>query len=495
MKYLWATALVVLLASLSAGGAFAADGVTVTAQDLPSDMVWDATYDASVDAENSGDASPADDWDTNYVLAAVSGVTPTATAGPDRWGLTFTPASGVTPTVAVGGSNLFQFTVEAPPWTTLQYTAVVGLTDPGSVDDLECDWMMTSDKTNIGPNLIQSTYGIAESDVVIGRFLDVGGSQWARFWIEELAGLVPVIAKGYPDGLQRPSRVVDRAAMAVYITRAMKEAEVTPGSPTFTDVPDTHWAYGFIEAAVANDVIQGYGSYYDPSGPVNRAAMCVFVARAKGWVDIADDLDTAGELFPDVAAGFWAGVAIEECMDHYIVKGYPDGYFRPGVALSRDQMAVFMWRAFIASTGAAVVLGGPDTTDATGAGLAAGVNNPGTLNHYGWSDVGTDPTWAYVAFDALRIDTDLAAGGTWDVTFDFRDAATPTVAGTTLTLTMNPAAIGAAWTAGRNSGDPYLVLAVAVPALGTGDYVLVVHVEDKDGTVYALDRTVSFSLS
>ncbi len=73
--------------------------------------------------------------------------------------------------------------------------------------------------------------------------------------------------------------------------------------------------------------------------------MAVFVARAKGWVSINDAMNTAPELFPDVLAGYWAGTAVKACVDHGVVKGY-NGWYQPTWIVTRDQMAVFMARAF-----------------------------------------------------------------------------------------------------------------------------------------------------
>ena len=74
--------------------------------------------------------------------------------------------------------------------------------------------------------------------------------------------------------------------------------------------------------------------------------MAVYVARAKGWVGIDDDMTTAPEVFPDVPAGFWAGTAVQSCVDNDVVHGYDDGYYRPEVTVTRDQMAVYVARAF-----------------------------------------------------------------------------------------------------------------------------------------------------
>ena len=475
MKYLWAAVLVALCASLTAGAAFGADGWTLVDQDFPSNIVWDATEAVSVEAENSGDASPADDWSTTYDLRSVEGVTPTATASQDRWGLTLTPVGGITPVVAVGESVLIEFDIVGPPMTTMAYQAPVGLTDPGEVDTLECDWQMAESGA-----LIQTD--IAENDVCVSRFSDVGSGQWARYYIEQNAGRVPAIANGFPEGDFKPSNAVDRAAMAVFTTRAMGAAPVA-WADTFPDVGETHWAAEYIESAVANDVVAGYpGGLYWPDLSVSRGQLAVFVARAKGWVDIADDYDTADELFPDVPAGHWAGAAIEACMDNYIVAGYLDGYYRPAWVVSRDQMTVFMWRAFVAETGVGVVLAGPGTA----------ATDPSTAG-YGQAMVDTDPAFAYVAVDALRLDTNLSAGATWDITFTYNGPDAPTTVAATTVITMNDAQITAAWSAAVASGDPYVTLSAAIPGAVTGapgEYLLEV---DFDGV--AIGRTVTFDIS
>ena len=49
--------------------------------------------------------------------------------------------------------------------------------------------------------------------------------------------------------------------------------------------------------------------------------------------------------FADVSTSFWAFKYIEYCHTQGIVNGYPDGY-EPGTKVTRDQMAVFVQRAF-----------------------------------------------------------------------------------------------------------------------------------------------------
>jgi len=50
--------------------------------------------------------------------------------------------------------------------------------------------------------------------------------------------------------------------------------------------------------------------------------------------------------FADVPLDYWAGEQIEACVLADIVGGYTDGTYRPTVAVTRDQMAVYVARAF-----------------------------------------------------------------------------------------------------------------------------------------------------
>ncbi|MBN1460052.1 MAG: CIA30 family protein [Armatimonadetes bacterium] len=148
-----------------------------------------------------------------------------------------------------------------------------------------------------------------------------------------------------------PELPVTRDQMGVYVSRALAGGDSNvpefAGMPTFPDVATDHWAFPYVEYAVAAEVVGGYeDGLYHPEAEVNRGQMAVFVARAKSWVGIEDDMTTALELFPDVPAGFWAGTAIEACVENDVVRGYDDGYYRPDVTVTRDQMAVYIQRAF-----------------------------------------------------------------------------------------------------------------------------------------------------
>jgi hypothetical protein len=196
------------------------------------------------------------------------------------------------------------------------------------------------------------TYGgvpiLGGDTVTLVPWQDVGNDHWA---LEATATcMTGGIVSGYPDGLYRPDQAVTRDQMAVYIARGMTDGSgppTGPATPTYPDVPTDQWAYDSIEYVTANDVVGGYpNGYYRPEYDVSRDQMAVFVARARSWIAIDDDMATAPELFPDVPAGHWAGTAIEACVDNEVVQGYPDGRYRPNTKVTRDQMAVYVARAF-----------------------------------------------------------------------------------------------------------------------------------------------------
>ena len=200
--------------------------------------------------------------------------------------------------------------------------------------------------------LTGSTYGgiaFQGSDFVTIVPKDLANDYWA---LEEIAECLDAgVALGYPDGLYRPNVAVARDQMAVFVSRAMAGGDdaipAGPEQPTFSDVPESQWAYDPIEYAVANGVVAGYGDgSYQPGWVVTRGQMAVFIARAKGWVSIGDDMTTAPQLFTDVPAGYWSGTAVQSCVFNGVVQGYPDGYYRPTVQVTRDQMAVYIARAW-----------------------------------------------------------------------------------------------------------------------------------------------------
>jgi hypothetical protein len=233
------------------------------------------------------------------------------------------------------------------------WSPTVGLSNPNATQPTASPGSTTTYTLTVTDSL-----GQTDSDsvtVTVISFPDVPGDFWA--YDEIMACVSAGIVQGYPDGTYQPTLPVTRDQMAVYISRAL----VSPSGdaaipdpeppPTFPDVPTGNWALKYVEFAVEQGVVTGYedGNYH-PEYTVDRAQMAVYVARAmvapSGEAGLADYVPSDPRNFPDAPDTFWSYKHIEYCVEHGVVNGYEDGMYHPEIVVTRDQMAVYIRRAF-----------------------------------------------------------------------------------------------------------------------------------------------------
>ncbi len=181
------------------------------------------------------------------------------------------------------------------------------------------------------------------------QFPDVPSNYWAFLEVE--ACLAAGVTYGYLDGTYRPGAAVSRDQMAVYVSRALAGGDdlVPDGPPeaTFNDVPTDHWAYKHVEYAVDRNVVAGYDDgLYRPDRTVDRGQMAVFISRAAAGGDENVPDGPPEATFDDVPTDHWAYKYVEYCASQGIVQGYDPVTYRPLDPVTRDQMAVYIARAF-----------------------------------------------------------------------------------------------------------------------------------------------------
>ena len=184
------------------------------------------------------------------------------------------------------------------------------------------------------------------------QFADVPSDHWAFYEIR--ACVEAAIVGGYVDATYRPNLAVSRDQMAVFVSRALAGGDgnvpTGPAEATFPDVPIDHWAFRHVEYAVANGIVEGYPEGdYRPAVTVDRGQMAVFIARAIATPTGEAGVPDAGcqePVFPDVGCEFWARKYIQYIKERAITSGYRDGLYHPEYACTRDQMAVYVQRAF-----------------------------------------------------------------------------------------------------------------------------------------------------
>lgn len=113
------------------------------------------------------------------------------------------------------------------------------------------------------------------------KFPDVPSDYWAYDQIVKLVELG--ILKGYPDGTFKPENNVTRAEFATMVVLAKKLTLVSPATPTFKDVPTTHWAYRYVETAVRAGYLRGYpDGTFGPSRTITREEIAAVMVNVRG---------------------------------------------------------------------------------------------------------------------------------------------------------------------------------------------------------------------
>jgi hypothetical protein len=419
-------------------------------------LLWEEEASLSAAISNTGEST----WDESFGLQCLTEHTPTG-----AWGVEFVPVAG---TVAPTESYTFSADITAPPVTTISYLPAVEWPVVGQDATLACEWALGQEARGA---LRGEPFGW---EITISRFSDIQpGTEgnWARFYVEELAGAVPEIVRGYGGGIYRPQQAVTRDQLAVYIARAVG-LDASGGTGTvFQDVPADFWAVAAIEACAAAGIVGGYPNYsFHPTEPVTRAGMCKFIANGRAYVDpgflIPEEVTDAP--FPDVPADHWAAPWVTACLWSGIVQGYPNGNYQPDEGVNRGQMAVFVWRGFLRDWDSLVVLGGPTisryapATRRYAAGSVTSAEAGETLH-------------ASVLLDAVRLTASAVT-----VRFDLKRVVSEDMfspAGS-FTVSLDGEQMCIAHNAAAASGSPYLPLAVALPTAGLepGAYLLVTSI-------------------
>ncbi|MEP0916946.1 S-layer homology domain-containing protein [Leptolyngbya sp. DQ-M1] len=147
----------------------------------------------------------------------------------------------------------------------------------------------------------------------------------------------------------RSNRWVRNAALlGVGITAssaALLSSLFTPSTAQNTSFRDTqnYWAKPFIEALAGRDVIKGY-----PDGtfrPDQPVDRDEFAAILRTAFNQPQERQIrSGSDYRDVPQGYWAAPAIKEAYEAGFMRGYPGGYFRPNQPVTKVEALVSLAR-------------------------------------------------------------------------------------------------------------------------------------------------------
>src|SRR5690606_11578246 len=142
----------------------------------------------------------------------------------------------------------------------------------------------------------------------------------------------------------------------IFVTDEFGEYLVAESTKTFADVRG-HWAQRTIEVMVARQLVNGVtDDKFAPDSTVTRAEFAALITRIL-------KLDGVKSSFSDVASGVWYEKEVGAAAAAGIIVGDGDK-FRPLEAVSREEMAVMILRAYQVAGGQVDSAGTTPFTDA-----------------------------------------------------------------------------------------------------------------------------------
>lgn len=162
-------------------------------------------------------------------------------------------------------------------------------------------------------------------------------------WAKEniVAQVQSGLAKGYPDGAFRPDAPLSRAEFYTLLVRLRGLSLQAPPTPTFPDLPPTHWAYTTVETAVRQGYLgKSLPANFQPDAPATRQEIVLAAIRALGLESVALQRPDAFAPFQDEIPQSLAPY-VQVAFDCKLVNGYPDGTFRlQGQATRAEAMSI-----------------------------------------------------------------------------------------------------------------------------------------------------------
>jgi len=190
-------------------------------------------------------------------------------------------------------------------------------------------------------------------------FSDLPDRHWAREVILKMAA--EGVLQGYPDGTCRPDQVVTRAEFVSLLLRTLKLKE-EERTADFSDVQPGNWYYRAVATAYHYGLVKGYAAveqssggqgekkqYFRPHEPVTREQVAAMLTRAlefnqperKGLSE-TEIKECLARFNDERKISTWARKAVAEAVTQEIIRGYPEGLFKPGAGATRAECAAML---------------------------------------------------------------------------------------------------------------------------------------------------------
>lgn len=152
-------------------------------------------------------------------------------------------------------------------------------------------------------------------------------------------GTVAVLV--YDDGTQEVVRksVADNGSVMIPLDGSAT-LEIVDNSKYFYDVPATSWMADAVAFASAHELFNGTGAnQFNPNLPMSRGMLAVVLHNLE-----SNPYQPLSATFSDVDNSTWYAEGVTWAAANGIVDGYGNGQFGPGDNITREQLAVMLWR-------------------------------------------------------------------------------------------------------------------------------------------------------
>jgi len=164
----------------------------------------------------------------------------------------------------------------------------------------------------------------------------------AGYWVDKPISMLAMskIITGYPDGTFRPEGNITRAEMCTLLMKTLSAESSRIAPAKFSDLNNKHWAFNYISQAAALGIVKGY-----PDGGFRPNGK---ITRAEGLAMVArfDGIseEAYNQDFNDVKDDFWAARIIAGARKAGILKYLEMKPFEPNRQLTRAETVEMLYQ-------------------------------------------------------------------------------------------------------------------------------------------------------
>ncbi len=140
-----------------------------------------------------------------------------------------------------------------------------------------------------------------------------------------------------PDGPTGPETSIQQDSSEVQ--EGQTPAEMVLNGSTFPDVKESDWYFTAVKYVYENGLFQGTEEGFEPNIPMSRAMLVTVLYRYAAPED-----EERENPFADVPEGQWYTEGIKWAAEHGIVSGVSEDTFDLDAAITREQLALILYR-------------------------------------------------------------------------------------------------------------------------------------------------------